>query len=258
MKLYVMENGKLVGPKSNSIAGADPAEMQTAPIWSALIEHPGGYVLLDAGCHTDRRRQHPMIYRDFSMRPEDHIVCRLAALGVGIRDISHLVISHLHADHSGALELFSNAKVYVHENELAQRLKLYAKGDASAGSLGDIAVWLAAKPDWEIIAHQESEREILPGITVLNLGPGHSFGMLGLLVDLPVTGKILLAGDAVYNRENVGPPVRPAGNMYDANGFTRTIERVSDYAASIGASLWYGHDDEQFGNMIKSTDGCYY
>ncbi|MDR2358081.1 MAG: N-acyl homoserine lactonase family protein [Oscillospiraceae bacterium] len=257
MKLYVMENGKLVGPKSNSIAGADPSEMQTAPIWSVLIDHPEGLALLDAGCHTDARRQHPMIYRDFSMRPEDHIVCRLAALGVGTGDIDHLVISHLHADHSGFLEMFTNAKVYVHEDELTQRLKLYAKGDASAGSLGDIALWLASKPDWELVAASERVRTILPGVDIYNLGPGHAFGMLGLLVDLPKTGKLLLAGDAVYNRENVGPPVRLAGNMYDADGFVRTIEWAVEFTATTGARLWYGHDEEQFAGLIKSTEGYY-
>jgi glyoxylase-like metal-dependent hydrolase (beta-lactamase superfamily II) len=257
MKLFVLENGRLVGPKSNSIAGADPAELQTAPIWSVLIEHSGGYVLLDAGCHTDARRQHPMIYRDFSMRPEDHIVCRLAALGVAPGDIGHLVISHLHADHSGCLEMFTNAKVYVHEDELTQRLKLYAKGDASAGSLGDIELWLASKPDWELVAPSESVRTVLPGIDIYNLGSGHSFGMLGLMADMPKTGKILLAGDAVYNRENVGPPVRLAGNMYDADGFVRTIEWAVGHAARSGARLWYGHDEEQFGTLIKSTDGYY-
>ncbi|MDR1589727.1 MAG: N-acyl homoserine lactonase family protein [Oscillospiraceae bacterium] len=257
MKLYVMENGKLVGPKSNSIAGADPSEMQTAPIWSVLIDHPEGLVLLDAGCHTDARRQHPMIYRDFSMRPEDHIVCRLAALGVGTGDISHLVISHLHADHSGFLEMFTNAKVYIHEDELTQRLKLYAQGDAQAGSLGDIAVWLASKPDWAVVARAERVRSVLPGIDIYNMGPGHSFGMLGLFVELPKTGKLLLAGDAVYNRENVGPPVRLAGNMYDADGFVRTIEWAADFAAETGAQLWYGHDEEQFAGLIKSTAGYY-
>jgi glyoxylase-like metal-dependent hydrolase (beta-lactamase superfamily II) len=257
MKLYVMDNGRLVGPKSNSIADADPSEMQTAPIWSVLIDHPDGYVLLDAGCHTDARRQHPMIYRDFSMKPEDHIVCRLAALGVAPSDITHLVVSHLHADHSGFLELFSNAKTYVHADELRSRLVLYAQGDASAGSLGDIALWLAARPDWELISPSESVRAVLPGIDIYNLGPGHSFGMLGLLVDLPKTGKILLAGDAVYNRENVGPPVKLAGNMHDAGGFVRTIEWAVDFAAQSNAQLWYGHDEAQFAGLIKSTEGYY-
>jgi glyoxylase-like metal-dependent hydrolase (beta-lactamase superfamily II) len=191
------------------------------------------------------------------MRPEDHIVSRLAALGVCTGDIDHLVISHLHADHSGFLELFTNAKVYIHEDELTQRLKLYAMGDASAGSLGDIALWLAARPNWELIAPSEHIREILPGIDIYNLGPGHSFGMLGLLVDLPETGKLLLAGDAVYNRENAGPPVRLAGNMYDAVGFVRTIEWAVDFSAKNGAQLWYGHDEEQFAGLIKSSAGHY-
>jgi glyoxylase-like metal-dependent hydrolase (beta-lactamase superfamily II) len=81
--------------------------------------------------------------------------------------------------------------------------------------------------------------------------------MLGLMVELPKTGKLLLAGDAVYNRENIGPPVRLAGNMYDAAGFVRTIEWTVDFAARADAQLWYGHDEEQFSGLIKSDEGYY-
>jgi glyoxylase-like metal-dependent hydrolase (beta-lactamase superfamily II) len=257
MKLYILENGKLVGPKTNSVADADPTEMQTAPIWSALIRHEDGLLLLDAGCHTDEKRQHPMIFKDFSMRPEDRMENRLAALGVSPADICGVVVSHLHADHSGYLELFKNAEFFVHEDEFTQRVKRYALDDASAGSNGDIAFWISLGLKWTLIPRDEPERELLPGVRILNFGPGHSFGMLGLLLELPKTGKILIAGDAVYNRENVGPPVRLPGNLCDREGFIRTVERIVLRAKDEGAMLWYGHDEAQFAELIKSTEGCY-
>jgi glyoxylase-like metal-dependent hydrolase (beta-lactamase superfamily II) len=191
------------------------------------------------------------------MTPDDHIASRLAALGVKPDGIRYVVVSHLHADHTGFLELFRNATFFVHEDEFAQRVKLYALDDDSAGSTGDIAYWLEKKLRWELIMPSEAARDVLPGVTILNFGAGHSFGMLGLLVDLPNTGKILLAGDAVYNHENVGPPVRLAGNMYDRDGFVATIEGVTKYAKDIGAQLWYGHDEAQFNSFIKSTEGYY-
>ncbi|MDR2355939.1 MAG: N-acyl homoserine lactonase family protein [Clostridiales Family XIII bacterium] len=257
MKLYVLENGALRGPKINSRADADPSEMQTAPIFSVLIDHADGLLLLDAGCHTDEKRQHPMIFRDFSMKPEDHIESRLAALGVRPADIRLVVVSHLHADHTGYLELFQNAEFFVHEDEFTQRVKLYALGDASAGSGGDIAFWISEGLRFTLIPADEPEREILPGVRILNFGPGHSFGMLGLLADLPRTGKILLAGDAIYNRENVGPPVRLPGNVCDKDGFVRSVERIVRRARDENALLWYGHDEAQFAGLIKSTEGCY-
>jgi glyoxylase-like metal-dependent hydrolase (beta-lactamase superfamily II) len=257
MRLCVLENGKLVGPKTNSVADADPSELQTAPIWSVFIDHPDGPLLLDAGCHTDETRQHPMIFKDFSMRPEDHIERRLAAIGVKPSDIRRVVVSHLHADHSGFLELFKDAEFFVHEDEFTQRVKRYALGDASAGSNGDIAFWISLGLRWTLIPRDEPEREILPGVRILNFGPGHSFGMLGLLADLPRTGKILLAGDAVYNRENVGPPVRLPGNVYDREGFVRSVEGIAARAGDEGALLWYGHDEAQFAALLKSPEGFY-
>ncbi|MDR2089841.1 MAG: N-acyl homoserine lactonase family protein [Clostridiales Family XIII bacterium] len=257
MKLHILENGYLLGPKTNSLADADPAEMQTAPIWSVLIEHADGPLLLDAGCHTDEKRQHPMIFKDFSMRPEDHIQNRLAALGFEPKDIRRVVVSHLHADHSGHLELFKEAEFFVHEDEFTQRVKLYALNDPSAGSNGDMAFWISQGLRWTPIPREEPERELLPGVRLLNFGPGHSFGMLGLLVELPKTGKILLAGDAVYNRENVGPPVRLPGNVFDREGFVRSVESIVRRAKDEGALLWYGHDEAQFAALLKSPAGYY-
>jgi glyoxylase-like metal-dependent hydrolase (beta-lactamase superfamily II) len=257
MRLYVLENGKLVGPKTNSVADADPSELQTAPIWSVLIDHPDGPLLFDAGCHTDAARQHPMIFKDFSMRPEDHIERRLAAIGVRPADIRRVVVSHLHADHSGYLELFRDAEFFVHEDEFTQRVKRCALDDASAGSNGDIAFWISLGLRWNLIPREEAERELLPGVRVLNFGPGHSFGMLGLLAALPKTGKILLAGDAVYNRENVGPPVRLPGNVCDREGFILSVARIVTRARDEGALLWYGHDEAQFAALIKSQEGFY-
>jgi glyoxylase-like metal-dependent hydrolase (beta-lactamase superfamily II) len=197
-----------------------------------------------------------MIYRDFSMDPDDHILRRIEALGVAPEDVGTIVLSHLHSDHSGYIELFPNATVYVHADELGQRLAEYERGETTVG-VRDMAYWARHNIIWERIAADEPEREIFPRITILNFGAGHSHGMLGLLVDLPGAGKILCAGDAVYNRENVGPPIRLAGNMVDADGFVRAIERISALAGELGAQLWYGHDEEQFASLIKSTEGYY-
>jgi glyoxylase-like metal-dependent hydrolase (beta-lactamase superfamily II) len=192
------------------------------------------------------------------MKPEDHIALRLAAIGVKPEEVKYVVISHLHSDHTGFIELFPNAKLYVHEDEFAQRYKQNEQSDDSNG--GDMAFWLSQNLTWIKLFQAGTsgeEFELLPGLTILNFGPGHSYGMLGLLIDLPKTGKIILASDAVYNRENVGPPVKVAGNMYDRDGFIRTIEKVTAYADKIGAQLWYGHDEPQFAALIKSPNGYY-
>ncbi len=39
--------------------------------------------------------------------------------------------------------------------------------------------------------------EEYPGIRVLNFGPGHAYGMMGLLVTLPESGNYIVASDAV-------------------------------------------------------------
>jgi len=67
--------------------------------------------------------------------------------------------------------------------------------------------WIAAGLNWEPVVGHLEIKELLPGIEIIALGPGHSFGMLALLVRLTETGNIILAADAAYCRENAGPPI---------------------------------------------------
>ena len=41
----------------------------------------------------------------------------LARIGIDAKKVEHLVISHIHFDHGGGIELFPNAKIYVQRKE---------------------------------------------------------------------------------------------------------------------------------------------
>jgi hypothetical protein len=94
-------------------------------------------------------------------------------------------------------------------------------------------------------------------VTILNFGSGHAFGMLGLHVQLPETGGVILASDAIYCSQNYGPPVKPPGILYDSLGYVRTVERIRRLAEATKSQVWFGHDAEQFATLIKSTEGYY-
>jgi glyoxylase-like metal-dependent hydrolase (beta-lactamase superfamily II) len=189
---------------------------------------------------------------------ECYLINRLEQLKVRPEDIRYVVASHLHLDHAGCLELFTNATIIVHETELANTMKTYAiNKDMGAYVWADIDAWVKNGLNWHPIKPGEDEVPLAEGVKILNFGSGHAWGLLGLHVQLPGAGGIILASDAVYSAQNYGPPVKIPGIIYDSIGFVNTVERIKAYAARTHSQVWFGHDSEQFQQFIKSTEGYY-
>ena len=55
--------------------------------------------------------------------PEQTLPAQLAKLGLKPSDVTHVLSSHLHIDHAGGHEFFSQALVYCHADEYAQAQK---------------------------------------------------------------------------------------------------------------------------------------
>ena len=68
--------------------------------------------------------------------------------------------------------------------------------------------------NWRFVEEHEQELFLTETITLLNWGAGHAAGMLGLDVSLDETGHVILASDAIFTMENLGP------------GSTRGIPRI--------------------------------
>lgn len=270
MKFYILDNGWETLDKSFFIAGANSAtasnrnpetEWINIPIQAYLIEHEDGWILFDTGCDPDWERNWPAFIPEQSpyyVTEEQLLLNRLAQLGVAPEDIRYVVISHLHVDHAGNLHHFKNAQVIVSEEEFTATLKAFVTGrglDVHVPS--DIRHFIDAQLNWRLLRPDEREVELVPGITLLNLGSGHSFGMVAMKVELEHTGPLLVVADAIYFEENVKPEIQVPGILYDSLGFRRSAQYLLDYAKRTGAKILYGHDMAQFETLIKSHQGYY-
>lgn len=185
------------------------------PSLVALIRHPReGWILWDAG-YAPRlvectRRFPARLYRTATplrVRPEQCAAAQLARLGVGARDVRHVVLSHFHADHVAGLRDFERATLWAREDAYAD----------VAGRSGFAALRRAFVP--ELLPRDfERRAQLLPAFTgtehdglgatldlfgdgslVLVDLPGHARGQFGLRARTE-SGELLFAADACWMR----------------------------------------------------------
>lgn len=270
MKLYVLDNGSQILDKSFLVAGCTSATTdnknpdtiwQEIPIHSFLIDHPEGYIVFDTGCSPDFETKWPeFIHKQSPYRAtEDQLFLnRLAQLNVKPEQVKTVVMSHLHVDHAGNLGAFKNAEIYVNDAEFTTTVRNYVRGtDLDVHVPVDVESFIAAKLNWRLVPEEEKEVPIADGVTVLNLGSGHSWGMLALRVDLKNSGTFLIVADSLYMQENLGPPIKTPGIIHDSLGFVRTAKFLGNYAKKHNATILFGHDMAQF-NTLKKAPAEYY
>ena len=271
IKMYVMANGILENDSANLVALPKLATSENhhtvsdwiiSPVYTVLIEHPDGLVLFDTACHPDAMKGRwdsgNMLRTPYIVKENELLPNTLKKIGYKPDDIKYVVLSHLHEDHAGCLEMFTKAQIYVNDEELKQVLRLYAlNGDMGAYIRNDIKAWLDTQLNWVPVDPETKEVELLEGITILNFGPGHTFGLMGLLVSLPNTGNVILASDTINTSKNYGPPILFPGRVYDSIGYNKTVQRIAKLAKEKQARVFFGHDVDQFATLKKSTEGYY-
>jgi glyoxylase-like metal-dependent hydrolase (beta-lactamase superfamily II) len=271
MKLHILNGGKMYLDRSSLVAGCTSAnarnthptaEWISIPVCSYLIEHPDGLVLYDTGCDplgmernwsAENKNASP-----FEAVENGSIAERLAQLGYTPDDVDFVVMSHLHVDHAGGLPLFRKAEILVNDGEFTQAAKLYALQETRpAYDRADLRAIFSAGLRFNLLENERKTYDLLDGVQVLNFGPGHTFGMLGLYVELPRSGNFLLVADAIYTADNAGPPIRLPGLVYDSLGYVATVKYAVEFARRHRATILYGHDTAQMEQLRQAPDAYY-
>jgi glyoxylase-like metal-dependent hydrolase (beta-lactamase superfamily II) len=163
----------------------------------------------------------------------------LHELDISARDVSDIVVTHLHFDHTGSLGAFPQAQLHVQAADLDfytgpfMRFKLCS----SAMEPADLDVVLQARSD-DRLSVLDGDADIAPGLTTYLVG-GHTPGMQVVRV-IGAQGSVVLASDAAHVYANLEHSV-PFPVLHDVPSSCIAFERLAELRTE-GASVVPGHD----------------
>lgn len=232
-EVYAIQYAASRRPSREFFLGADPHD-GPAPInyfvW--LIRNGDRYILVDTGFSATRAAARG---RDFIRCPTEG----LGQLGVAAEDVDTVIITHLHYDHAGNLDLFPNATFILQDEEMRYATGRYMRHGLMRVpfELSDVLL---------MVSHNYAGRvrfvngsvDLEPGIGLHHL-PGHSLGLQAVTVNTG-RGRLCLASDTVHFFDNarLGSPFPITAHVGQAlDGHEAAIALAGGYDRLIP-----GHD----------------
>ncbi|MET2829206.1 N-acyl homoserine lactonase family protein [Mesorhizobium shangrilense] len=236
---------------------SNPAGTRETPYFFYLVEHSSGLVLFDTGAN-------PGLIEDIKaylgpeaenwgidVRPADDARALLRTVGVQPEDVHHVVLSHLHYDHAGAMTSFPNARYWIQsaEWEFARNPPVYQE-----------SIYIQSEFDVPVerIRFVNGHEDMFgDGSIHLVLTPGHTKGHQSMLVK-GASRSYLLVADAAYEPDLEDITRLPAAALTwspDAMIESRlSLRRIRD---ENGALVICTHDTA-FRTSVKLAPGAYY
>jgi glyoxylase-like metal-dependent hydrolase (beta-lactamase superfamily II) len=213
-----------------------------------LIEHERGRLLFDSGLPLRAAGVGTIPLDDGgSITYPRSIVDQLAAMHLSPPDITYVAFSHLHSDHAGGANAFTDSAVLMQKAEWDAALAGYPEFEPSDP-------FSKLKEPGAKLTIIEGDHDVFGDGTVkLIATPGHTPGHQSLLVDLERTGLILLSGDLYHFRESRTLRRVPTFN-YDADLTLKSMDRVEALLKETGATLWIEHDKALADTLKKAPE----
>ncbi len=190
-------------------------------------------VIVDAGVRPD-------LAREKNLNGYENPVEVLSRVGVKAEEVRHLVLTHIHWDHSSGVGLFPNAIVYVQEEEFHFAIKdpIATRPVFAATADQKSKAYIASLEGTKRLALLKGDREILPGIECL-LAPGHTVALQAVAVNT-AKGTAIVGSDCAHTFRNYREDW-PSCLIVDLVGWMKSYDKLKKKASSPDL-LFPGHD----------------
>jgi len=229
------------------VAGADPSRRLDIAMMIWVLKGAGGrVVVVDSGFHRDQ------YFRQFSVRDYVKPSDAIAPLGVKLEDVTDLVITHMHWDHAGGVDLFPSARVWIQKDEFDYYTGEAWQGRNTHGGIDpdDVLEVVRRNIAGKVSFVRGDDDTSLPGIT-FGVGGKHTWQSQFVGV-ATAKGTVVLASDNMYLYENLDRHV-PIAQTLDPASNLRAQDRMRGMAAEPQLVI-PGHDPAVFDRFPRITD----
>jgi glyoxylase-like metal-dependent hydrolase (beta-lactamase superfamily II) len=246
--VYAIRFATIAGfPKSALVAGGDRAVKTDLAMSVWLLKGADGRIaLVDTGFHREQ------YFRQFAVRDYVSPADALAGTGVAADEITDIILSHMHWDHAGGLDLFPKARVWVQKDEYDHYV-----GDAWQSRTGhggvdaDDVVELVRRNTAGLVTFVRGEDDTSISGIEFHVGGRHTWASQYVTVATKA-GTVVIASDNAYLYENLDNRLAIAQTLDPASNL-KAQERMRALAARPELVV-PGHDPLVFSRFPRVSD----
>lgn len=246
--VYAIRFATIAGfPKAAMVAGASRTEKVDIAMAMWLLKGADGRVaLVDTGFHRDR------YFKQFTVRDYVSPAEALKPLGVRPDQVTDIILTHMHWDHAGGLDLFPKARIWVQKDEYDHYVgEAWQDATAHGGIDPDDVVEIVRRNIAGLVTFVPGEDDSLISGIQFHVGGKHTRASQYVTVATR-SGTVVIASDSAYFYENLDT-LTPIAQTLDPVSNVKTLARMRAMAATP-ALVVPGHDPAVFSRFPKVSE----